>query len=36
MSEARNQRFEIDIDEIERQLRRSVDMPAEPKADPLA
>lgn len=36
MSEARNQRFEIDIDEIERQLRRSVEMPAEPKTDPLA
>ena len=36
MSEARNQRFEIDIDEIERQLRRSVEMPAEPRPDPLA
>lgn len=36
MSEARNQRFEIDIDEIERQLRRSVEEPREPKADPLA
>ena len=36
MSEARNQRFEIDIDEIERQLRRSVEQPAEQKPDPLA
>ena len=36
MSEARNQRFEIDIDEIERQLRRSVEQPADPKPDPLA
>ena len=36
MSEARNQRFEIDIDEIERQLRRSVEEPAEKKPDPLA
>jgi hypothetical protein len=36
MSEARNQRFEIDIDEIERQLRRSVEQPAPTKPDPLA
>jgi hypothetical protein len=36
MSEARNQRFEIDIDEIERQLRRSVEQPAEARPDPLA
>ena len=36
MSEARNQRFEIDIDEIERQLRRSVEQPHEPRPDPLA
>ncbi len=41
MSEARNQRFEIDIDEIERQLRRSSEAPAAPrptgaKPDPLA
>ena len=36
MSEARNQRFEIDIDEIEKQLRRSVQTAALAKADPLA
>lgn len=36
MSEARNQRFELDIDEIERQLRRSVEAAPAPKADPLA
>lgn len=36
MSEARNQRFEIDIDEIEKQLRRSVELPQQAKPDPLA
>ena len=36
MSEARHQRFEIDLDEIERQLRRSVDAAPAPAADPLA
>lgn len=36
MSEARNQRFEIDIDEIERQLRQSADLAPAAKADPLA
>lgn len=35
MSEARNQRFEIDIDEIEKQLRRSAEPPPA-KPDPLA
>lgn len=36
MSEARNQRFEIDIDEIERQLRRSVESTPSVRPDPLA
>lgn len=36
MSEARHQRFEIDIDEIERQLRSSADLAPPAKADPLA
>lgn len=36
MSEARHHRFEIDIDEIERQLRRSVETAPSPKPDPLA
>ena len=38
MSDTRHQRFEIDLDEIERQLRRSVEGTAapQPKADPLA
>ena len=36
MSDARHQRFEIDIDEIERQLRRSVEATPNPKPDPLA
>ncbi|MDB5512946.1 MAG: hypothetical protein JWR08_2429 [Enterovirga sp.] len=35
MSETRNNRFEIDLDEIERQLRRSADLPVnEPQARP--
>ncbi len=38
MSDTRHQRFEIDLDEIERQLRRSVEGAAapQPKTDPLA
>ncbi|MDB5591089.1 MAG: sporulation protein, partial [Enterovirga sp.] len=36
MSEARHQRFEIDIDEIERELRRSAESAPAPRPDPLA
>lgn len=36
MSAARNKRFEIDIEEIERQLRQSVAASPAPKPDPLA
>jgi hypothetical protein len=36
MSEARNGRLEIDLDEIEKQLRRSVEQAPPPKNDPLA
>lgn len=38
MSDTRHQRFEIDLDEIERQLRRSVEgtTTPQPRADPLA
>src|SRR4051812_41919521 len=36
MSEARQGRFEIDLDEIEKQLRRSVEATPPPKNDPLA
>ncbi|TDR94717.1 SPOR domain-containing protein [Enterovirga rhinocerotis] len=36
MSEARTHRFEIDIDEIERQLRRSIEEQPAAKPDPLA
>ncbi|WP_375461593.1 SPOR domain-containing protein [uncultured Enterovirga sp.] len=36
MSEARHQRFEIDIEEIERELRRSAEAAPAPRTDPLA
>jgi hypothetical protein len=36
MSDARNERFEIDLDEIEKQLRRSVEAPQPARSDPLA
>lgn len=36
MSEARHQRFEIDIEEIERELRRSAQAAPAPRTDPLA
>lgn len=36
MSEARNQRFEIDIEEIERQLRRSAEVAPAARPDPLS